>query len=556
VAVLGEPVHVVVVRMLIVAVAAFAALVAAPRAQETTGAPDGYSDLVALFEEFRAAVPPTVEDGVPDYTKRAMATQARQAKRFLERIGRIDDSAWPVPYRVDYMLVLAEMRGFDFQHRVIKPWARDPAFYSTTNLGFGPKMHDLIRIPRLPLSDEDAAALSAKLAAVPAIYAQARENLVDARGDLARLAIVQKGIERNVYDQLAKELAEARPDVAENASAARDAADGFRAWLQEIEADLPPHGGIGEENYDWYLKHVLLFPYTSDEIREIGQREWERNLAFLKIEEHEQADIPMTEPVTSLEGFEQRRLKADKALLAFLEDENIMTVPEWLTPPEPEGPYVLPGERDPTKAGPFEAPIERHFFRQAEDREPETLRAHNLPGHYFDSQMARRDERAIRGADRLYFIDGVRVEGWAFYLEEFVLQAGFLDDQPKAREIGYILQTKRAARLLPELMMHANKWTYEEALASLTGRTPYWMGPRDAIALFDLELYLRQPGYGIGYYMGKVELEALLAARAHQLGREFDLKEFHDDFHAKGLIPISLIRWEMTGDDSQIEEMR
>ena len=103
--------------------------------------------------------------------------------------------------------------------------------------------------------------------------------------------------------------------------------------------------------------------------------------------------------------------------------------------------------------------------------------------------------------------------------------------------------------------MHSNEWTFEQALESLTSRTPKWMEPDDAIAMFDLELYLRQPGYGIGYYMGKVQLEQLFAARAQQLGEEFDLTKFHDQFLASGVIPISLIRWEMMGDDSQIKAM-
>ncbi|PCI46476.1 MAG: hypothetical protein COB49_08375 [Alphaproteobacteria bacterium] len=56
------------------------------------------------------------------------------------------------------------------------------------------------------------------------------------------------------------------------------------------------------------------------------------------------------------------------------------------------------------------------------------------------------------------------------------------------------------------------------------------MGQYDAIARFDIELYLRQPGYGIGYYIGKVELEKLLADRAGQLGKAFNLKNFTTGF--------------------------
>jgi uncharacterized protein (DUF885 family) len=39
----------------------------------------------------------------------------------------------------------------------------------------------------------------------------------------------------------------------------------------------------------------------------------------------------------------------------------------------------------------------------------------------------------------------------------------------------------------------------------------------------------------------------LLAARAEQLGKAFDLGTFHDEFLAAGMIPVTLTQWEMTG---------
>jgi len=518
--------------------------------------PPGYDRLLDLYRDFRALAVPVVRNGVPDYSPAAIQAQGAELEVLRSRLDGIDDSAWPIPRRVDYMLVLAEMRGLAFMHRVMRPWERDPAFYSSTNLGFGPKMHGAMRIPALPLSADEAEGLREKLAAVPAIYEAARENLTDPRGDLARLAIEQKRIERNVYMRLSDGLALSDPDLAGLAAGAAAAAEGFMRWLQSIEADLPPHGGVGAEDYDWYLRHVMLFPYTADELMTLAEREYQRSMVFLKMEEHRHRALPMIEPAGSMAEFERRRSEADADLLAFLRDEDVMTVPDYLVPVAGEGPYLLPADRDPERAGPFEAPIQRHFFRQTEDRDPRPLRAHNVPGHLFDALLVDRDERPIRGDRRLFFIDGIRAEGWAFYLEEMIQQLGFLQDRPKAREINYILQAKRAARVKPELMMQTNAWTYNEALTSLTTRTPYWMEPDDAIARFDLELYLRQPGYGIGYYMGKVELEKLFAEVAAAQGRDFDIKQFHDDFLAIGRIPIALIRWEMTGRDDEIATMR
>jgi uncharacterized protein (DUF885 family) len=39
-------------------------------------------------------------------------------------------------------------------------------------------------------------------------------------------------------------------------------------------------------------------------------------------------------------------------------------------------------------------------------------------------------------------------------------------------------------------------------------------------------------------------------------GRDFDLKTFHDEFLAAGRMPISLIRWELTGNDDEVRTMR
>ena len=533
-----------------------APVVAQPVAAQTEQPASGYAALLSLYDEFRALTVPEMAHGVPDYTPAAMQRQAERLAGLQQRLRAIDDGAWPIAERVDYMVVLAEMRGLEFQHRVMQPWKRDPAFYSTTNLGFGPKMHGAFGIPALPLKGDALRRFKASLDAVPAALRQARINLTDPRGDLARLAIVQKQVEINVFAELAARAAKEQPELVQPARRAQAAAAEFKAWLESIEAGLPAHGGVGKENYAWYLKNVLLLPYTPEEVETIGEREYQRQVAFLKIEEHRNRAIPMPEPVKTRAEFDTKRKAEDEHLLKQLREGQWVTIPDYVQHDPEEGPYVFPFERDPSKPGLFDPPLNLHFFFQAEFRDGLPLRAHNLPGHMFDGLQAARDTRPIRGKPRLFFVNGLRNEGWAFYLEEMILQAGMLEDRPKTREIDYILGAKRAARVVPEIRMQANEWTWKQANESLIARTPKWMKPGDAVAQFDIELYLRQPGYGIGYYMGKVELEKLLAEVAMQQGEAFDIKAFHDRFRAAGSIPISLIRWEMTGRDDEVRTMR
>ena len=58
---------------------------------------------------------------------------------------------------------------------------------------------------------------------------------------------------------------------------------------------------------------------------------------------------------------------------------------------------------------------------------------------------------------------------------------------------------------------------------------------------------MTQPGYGTSYIIGKLEIEKLMAERAIQLGNEFTVKRFFNEFLDTCVIPVSLVRWQLTG---------
>ena len=102
-------------------------LSAVPAAQDRAGG--GYEDLAALFEEWREFQKPRVVDDVPDYTAAADGRAAGRVPEFQPRLQAIDPNGWPIPQQVDWHLVRAEMNGLDFDHRVLRPWSRNPCFY-------------------------------------------------------------------------------------------------------------------------------------------------------------------------------------------------------------------------------------------------------------------------------------------------------------------------------------------------------------------------------------------------------------------------------------------
>src|SRR5215813_6462309 len=88
-----------------------------------------FDDLTKLFAEWRAFQGPKLIEGVPDYSAGAMSAQHRELLAFQRRLAAIDISGWSIPQQVDWHVVRAEMNGLDFDHRVLRPWANNPAFY-------------------------------------------------------------------------------------------------------------------------------------------------------------------------------------------------------------------------------------------------------------------------------------------------------------------------------------------------------------------------------------------------------------------------------------------
>jgi uncharacterized protein (DUF885 family) len=141
-------------------------------------------------------------------------------------------------------------------------------------------------------------------------------------------------------------------------------------------------------------------------------------------------------------------------------------------------------------------------------------------------------------------------------MEEMMMQAGLYDYNPRAREIVYIMLAQRAARGLASLYAQANQFTMKDARDFHVAWTPHgWMKEEGDLLGFEQQLYLRQPGYGTSYITGKYVLERLLAERSRQVeleGGEYTLFDFFSEINAAGVIPVSMLRWQLTGQDDEI----
>ena len=530
---------------LVLATFLLAGATAAPNAWCQQPAPRRHEDLVTMFTAWRTFQQPKLVNGVPDYSPRAMTAQHQELATYRKRLAAFDTTGWPTTAQVDLHIVRAEMNGLDFDHRVLRPWANNPAFYVTVfaeqsdqPAREGPHAAGAVELwsYTFPLSAANAARVDSGVRAIPALLAQARANLVGNGRDLWRLSAGDVRDQSTTLADLETKLGSgASPTLLADVRRAKAATDSFSTWLAAKIPTKTGASGIGVANYDWYLKNVQLLPYTwQDEVR-LMERELARARSSLALAEVRNRDLPALTPVASAEEHTQRFAAAVDEYMAFLRDRNILTVKPWMGP-------ALQAQVGHFSAGP------REFFTEVDYRDPEVMRTHGY--HWFDLARMTNEPHSspIRRGPLLYNIFDTRTEGHATGWEEMMLKAGMFDARPRTRELIYILLAQRAARALGDLRMHSNEMTLEQAATFASTNTPRgWLRLDANTVRGEQYLYLQQPTYGTSYVTGKIEVERLMSDRAHELGERFSMREFMDAFDAVGLIPVSLVRWEVMG---------
>jgi hypothetical protein len=512
-----------------------------------------YDDLLELFAEWREFESPPLLDGAPDYTVEQFAVRQDDYEALRERLDAFVIDDWPIPQQVEWHLVRAEMNGYDFNRRILKPWQRDPAFYnsiwtyrSDVPGHEGPTHHAVVELwtYEFPLSDAEQERLTRELGVIPPLMKQAQHNLTGNARDLWITGIRDIRQQRGVLDELLRRVADSASDeLRSGIDQAQAATDELIAWLEAQSQSKTGPSGIGKDNYTWYQQNVHLVPLTwEDEVR-LLRRELARAWSSLKLEEQRNRDLPPMVAASTPEEYDALAEDAVNRIMRFLEDKNIVTVTD----------YMEPALRE--HMGAFVPEEQRHFFWITAHYDPAPLFTHFW--HWFE--LARMDlephPSPIRQGTLLYNIFDSRNEGTATGVEEMFMHAGLYDDSPRSRELVWILLAQRAARGLGSLYAHANEMTMEEAGQVHMDWTPRgWMKTEKELLIFEQHLYLRQPGYGTSYVTGKYLLERTLADYARQVelrGEEFELRDFFDRLNAIDSIPISLGRWEMTGLDDE-----
>ena len=511
----------------------------------------------------------TWDDKLGDYSPAKIAERAKHVRELLDKVRAFKTDNWPKDEKIDALLLRSQLENVDFGNRVLKFEFTNPQTYTgeCTSAIFSllKKEYDTPR--------KRALAATARLKAMPALLKQGLTNLQSPVKLYAKLAIDSA---RSIDPLFTKSLMALDVDLTPNEHdelvKARDTAlAAIHSFADELEKRMPKmveFAPMGEANYNYYLKHVLLLPLDARGVEMIGRVENARYRALEGLLSDPNLANPDPSRAANIPPDQESFLKAyesrETEMIQFLKDHNLVTIPEYLgrfeirqlpdafKPTSPGGFMNPPGVYDKDPAGfyfiPTYNPKSENFYIRAAIEDPRPILGHEgVPGHFLQLSIANHLTDEIRRQNQ----DGVFVEGWALYGEEMLLRTGMYS--PNSAGQGQVLRAARyrGARIGVDVNLHTGKWTFEQAVNYFKDAGGLDPEAADGEAAGSAS----NPHQKISYIIGKWQIMNLLGKYKDKQGDNFRLGQFHDDLIKNGSLPLSIIEWILLDDDTAIKKV-
>ena len=530
--------------------------------------------LAAEFFDWRSATQPATGDDiprverpdnwVPEYSQDAILEIKTKYTEFIIRLEEIPKQNWHVSDSVDYLILRSAMERVNWEFTVLNAPSRNPDFYVQQTLG---AVFELLLISS-PMTEIRAANIIAILNSFSQTVEDAKINLTEPVASFTDIALgnlenVRKKLEATSDALLLifpERLHEELGHASENAV---KALEDYAKWLKMKYPEMTNDFSVGRESYEYFLNNIALIPYSPEELLEQGELEWNRSVLLEEFEQLRNAKLPEPALFVNIEEQLSRAKIEEKNIRVFLEENDIMTVPESLSHyisvkvPDHLAPLAYMGVMDDLTSESrlkdtavtyiHDPSPDLPYFSLSSAKDPRPLILHEgVPGHYFQMALSWSNPDPIRRR----FIDSGANEGIGFYVEEMMLQFGLFDDNPQSREIIYSFMRLRALRVEVDIRLAVGEFDIEEAGEYLETKVPL---DRET-AIDEAGFFAYNPGQAISYQIGKLQIMKFLSDAKIMKGDKFDLRKIHDYLMLNGNVPIALLRWEYLGLRDEIEQ--
>jgi hypothetical protein len=536
--------------------------------QPTQGTSAGYHQYDAKLEDFSQA---TVNAQV--------AALEKFEKRFEEMRNK---ASFDTSTRGDCDMVLGNIRSTLLTLETIRPWKKDPDYYSTilTNGAF------TIMERKFASADERLRSLVARERPIPGLLDEARVNLENPPHIYTEIAIEQlPGIIHFFENDVPAAFVDAKDpalkeEFAHTNSAAIAALNSYLDWLKtDLLARSNGDFRIGADTFSKKLQYDEMVDLPLDKLLEIGWADLHKNQAhFNQVAKELEPD---KDPRAVLDQLGAMHPAPDKliptftatfdGLVGFIRAHHIVTIPSDVRPIVEETPPFM---RATTFAsmdtpGPFEKHATEAYFNVTLPDPSMTpaqvegfMHAFNMgtvistavheayPGHYVQFlwvPQAPSRVRKLLGAT-------TNVEGWAHYCEQMMLDEGYGQPGQGAKDereskflrLGQLQDALlRNARFIVGIEMHTGKMSFDQAV-DFFQKEGY---QSKESALVETKRGTTDPTY-LYYTLGKLEIMKLREDLKKKQGSDFLLEEFHNNFLRQGFPPVKIVREALLGDDS------
>ncbi len=471
----------------------------------------------AFFREYFALDPinasdagdHTHDDRWPEMGESGRLARIAFADRWTARLRALPADELTLADRVDRDVLLGQLAAMRFGDTELREDAWDPLEW-VQFVGSG--LFLLLAREFAPLETR-LASVAARLEGLPMVLGAARETLVGANGrPVSRLhteaAIEQlPGVTSLIDDALAQgesdpASASSLPRLRAAASAAREAVAAFGAHLRDVV--LPASEGDGRLGSDLFrakLEHNLKDPaMTPEAVRARAEREYTtvraemvriarsiwstwrpgepmpddeqavvRGVLDAVVAEHPGADVLVDacrDELARINAF-----CAETGLIGVPDEPlRISWTPEFLRAFGGASLWT-PGPLDRHLAADFfitpipdgwTAEQGESWLREMNDRQIRVLTIHEgVPGHYLQGVHGNRNPSLARGV----FWSGVFAEGWAVYVTQVMIDAGYGADDPALALVHWKFYLRAAINALLDVRVHADGIGEDEAVA-------------------------------------------------------------------------------------------
>ena len=503
-------------------------------------------------------------------------------KGLLGELDKIEVAKLGRENQVDAAILRNQLQSEIWNAEVMQSGKWDPQLYNGVA---GSAIYGLMAREFAPLPERLKAA-TARMEKLPAIFAQARENLDPARVPKIHAETVakqNKGILSIVDTFITPHIGELPQADQQRLQAAIDglkkAVDEQQTWLDKT---LVPNAKgdfrIGAEKYDQKLKFALNSSLSRQEIGERARAELKRvREDMYGIAQTVLKDKPGAPEMPAQPTDEQQQKAIEAALelayadkpardkvvddakaaleqsTAFVREHDLMTLPDApvdiiLMPEFQRGVAVAycdsPGPLDKNlKTFYAVSPIPDDwndkqvdsFLREYNSRMIHLLSIHEgTPGHYLEGWHSAKFPSTLRAVLR----SGLFAEGWAVYTERMMQEQGYLNNDPLFHLVQLKFYLRTISNAILDQGVHVDNWDREKAMHLMT-HDAFQQESEASGKWVRAQLTSAQLPT---YFVGAQEHFDTRKAMQDKLGDKFNLKAYHDQMLSYGAPAVRFAR--------------